>query len=281
MTFPPTQMLLQALRGLRRPLVRLAILSGVTFPIMAGLVRSLFVEVATCDLLSDAASRTDSRISLLTGVHRKEIRRLRTETTDGETIPAVVTISGQIIGSWLGAKQFSNTNGDPLTLPRLRPETGGPSFEALVESVTTDVRPRAVLDDFLAQGIVILEPGDLVRLNQAAFIPRPGSSEQLFFFSRNLHDHIAAAVANVTSSDGPKFVDSSVHYDRLAPEAAAQLLSLANSTAARALLDVNRAAISLLEPEGSPTAEVVVTRRVNFGIYVYSEDEAAALKEKK
>lgn len=274
-------MLLQALRGLMRPLVRLAILSGVTFPLMADLLRGLFVEVASHDLLSDVASRTDSRISLLTGVHRKEIRRLRTEPTDAETIPAVVTITGQIIGFWLGAKQFSNANGEPLVLPRLRPETGGPSFEALVESVTTDVRPRSVLDDFLAQGIVVLEPGDLVRLNHAAFIPRPGSSEQLFFFSRNLHDHIAAAVANVTSTDGPKFVDSTVHYDRLAPETAARLLARAHDTAALALLDVNRAAISMLEPEGSLTSETSVTRRVNFGIYVYAEDETAASEVEK
>jgi hypothetical protein len=240
---------------------------------MMDLLRGLFVEVASRDLLADAASRTDSRISLLTGVHRKEIRRLRQEAPTGDTIPPVITISSQIIGLWLGAKRYSNAKGKPLVLPRLRPEASGPSFESLVEEVTTDVRPRAVLDDFLAQGIVILEPGDLVRLNQAAFVPRPGSSEQLFFFGRNLHDHIAAASANVVGSDGPKFVDSSVHYDQLTPEAAAQLLAFAHSTAAQALLDINRVAINLVEPADAPAAQTTLTRRVNFGIYVYAEDE--------
>jgi len=279
MTPPPPQMLLQPLRRLLRPLVRLAILSGVTFPVMTDLLRGLFVEVASRDLLTDAASRTDSRISLLTGVHRKEIRRLRLEMPAGDVIPPVVTISSQIIALWLGAKQYSNAKGAPLVLPRLRPAAAGPSFETLVESVTTDVRPRAVLDDLLAHGIVILEPDDQVRLNQAAFIPRPGSAEQLFFFGRNLHDHIAAAVANVAASGEAKFVDSSVHYDKLTSDAAAQLMAIAQSTAAQALLDVNRAAIGLSEPAGSQAVPPAVTRRVNFGIYLYTEDDAAVPEE--
>ncbi len=279
MTPPPPRMLLQPLRRLLRPLVRLAILSGVTFPVMTDLLRGLFVEVASRDLLTDAASRTDSRISLLTGVHRKEIRRLRLEMPAGDVIPPVVTISSQIIALWLGAKQYSNAKGGPLVLPRLRPAEVGPSFETLVESVTTDVRPRAVLDGLLAHGIVILEPGDQVRLNQAAFIPRPGSAEQLFFFGRNLHDHIAAAVANVAASGEAKFIDSSVHYDQLTSVAAAQLMAIAQSTAAQALLDVNRAAIGLAEPAGSQAVQPAVTRRVNFGIYLYTEDDAAVPEE--
>jgi hypothetical protein len=279
MSPPPPQMLLQPLRRLLRPLVRLAILSGVTFPVMTDLLRGLFVEVASRDLLTDTASRTDSRISLLTGVHRKEIRRLRLEMPAGDLIPPVVTISSQIIALWLAAEQYSDAKGGPLVLPRLRPAEAGPSFETLVESVTTDVRPRAVLDDLLAHGIVILEPGDQVRLNQAAFIPRPGSSEQLFFFGRNLHDHIAAAVANVAASGEAKFVDSSVHYDQLTSAAAAQLMAIAQSTAEKALLDVNRAAIGLAEPGGSQVVPPAVTRRVNFGIYLYTEDDAAVPEE--
>jgi len=72
----PPQALLKAARRLLRPLVRLMMRSGITFPIVADLMRSLFVEVASQELLTDARARTDSRISLLTGVHRKEIRRL-------------------------------------------------------------------------------------------------------------------------------------------------------------------------------------------------------------
>jgi hypothetical protein len=262
--------LLRPLRRLLWPLVRLAIISGITFPVLADLLRGLFVEVALRDLLRDPAARTDSRISLLTGVHRKEIRRLRLEAPMDDAIPDVVTISSQIIGHWLGAPAYTDAAGYPKPLPRTA-QGADPSFEALVQMVTTDIRPRAVLDDFIAQGLVTLT-GDQVQLNQAAFIPRQGREEQLFFFARNLHDHIAAAAANITNPTGPEFLDSSVHYDRLDPATAAQLLATAQSTAEQALLQVNRAAIGLVSPaDAAPTS--TPTRRVNFGIYIYVEDE--------
>ena len=74
---PPPAALLRASRRLLRPLVRLLMRAGVTFPVLADLLRTLYVEVAARDLLVDPKAQTDSRISLLTGVHRKEIRRLR------------------------------------------------------------------------------------------------------------------------------------------------------------------------------------------------------------
>lgn len=276
MTTLAPQLVLEQFQRLLRPLVRLAITSGVTFPVLAELLRGLFVDVASHDLLSDPAGRTDSRISLLTGVHRKEIRRLRLEAAPRETIPPVVTLGSQIVARWLGTRQYCTSAGEPRPLPRLRPDKGGPSFEALVESVTTDVRPRAVLDDFIAHGIVTLDADDRVRLNKLAFVPSSASSEQLFFFGRNLRDHISAAVANVVAGDGAPFLDSSVHYDQLSPEAAAQLLSAAYAAAEQALLSVNRQAIGLVEAGDSPAAPSVSTRRVNFGIYIYTEDEAKA-----
>lgn len=76
-TLPGSTLLLRAVRAMLRPLVRLMIRYGITFPVLADLLRGLYVEVAANDMLADPKARTDSRISLMTGVHRKEIRRLR------------------------------------------------------------------------------------------------------------------------------------------------------------------------------------------------------------
>jgi hypothetical protein len=206
-------------------------------------------------------------------VHRKEIRRLRLAAPAPDSIPDVVTVSSQIIGTWLGNPVFCDAAGLPLALARAATEPGGPSFEALVESVTTDIRPRAVLDDFLAQGLVTLAEDETVRLNQAAFIPSPGSAEQIFFFARNLHDHIAAAAANVLARQTPPYLDSSVHYDRLDPETAARLLAIAQASAQRALLEVNRQAVALVSTTPAKDAAPAAAR-LNFGIYIYTDDES-------
>ena len=259
--------MLAPLRGLLRPVVRLAIRCGVTFPAAADLLRTLYVEVAGEEL--GEASRTDSRVSLMTGIHRKEIRRQR--TLPDEPPPPLVTRNGQIIGTWLGAPGFTDGSGLPLPLRRTADaaDPNAPSFDRLVAAVTRDVRPRAVLDDWLAQGIVSVDAADRVHLSAAAFLPQPGREEQLFYFARNLHDHITAAAANVLATGAAPFVDRSVHYDRLTPDAAAELERLAREAAQRVLLEVNRHAMRLATdpPDGSPT------RRVNFGVFLLAEDE--------
>jgi hypothetical protein len=253
------------LRRLLRPLVRLMIRCGVTFPAAADLLRALYVEVATAELGPDKLS--DSRVTLLTGVHRKEIRRQRLLPAD-EPPPVLVTRNSQLIATWLGSPEYTDATGHPLPLPRAAPT--GPSFERLVTSITRDVRPRAVLDDWASQGIVTISPDDEIRLSADAFLPRPGQEEQLFYFARNLHDHIAASAANVLAPGAAPFFDRSLHYDRLTPAAAAELERLGREAGQRVLLELNRHAMALAETEPPPGTP---TRRVNIGVYLLAEDE--------
>jgi hypothetical protein len=261
---------------LLRPLVRLLIRSGVTFPVLADLLRGLYVEVAMRDLLTDPKARTDSRVSLLTGVHRKEIRRLRTEpAAPRDTPPAVVTMSSQIIARWLGTPPYADGEGRPRPLPRAATTADEPSFEGLVASVTKDVRGRAVLDDWAEQGIVTLDDQGRVTLNAAAYVPRPGSEAQLFYFARNLHDHIAAAADNVAGRT-VRFLDRSVHYDRLQPETAARIEAAARQSAQKLLLEINRLALPLAEADDAAgDAPATPLRRINLGVYLYAEDDTA------
>ncbi|MCR0981966.1 DUF6502 family protein [Roseomonas populi] len=267
---PPAESLLRPIRRLLRPLVRLTIRAGLTFPVLADLLRGLYVEVAA-SMAEDARGRTDSRLSLLTGVHRKELRRLRETPRETEEVPAVVTLASQVIARWLGLPGYADAEGRPLPLPRSAPP-GEPSFDTLVASVTTDVRPRAVLDGWLEQGLVASGPDERLRLNVAAYLPSEDLEGRLFYFARNLHDHMAAAGANISSGGAPPFFDRSLHYDRLRPEAAARLEEAGREGAQRLLLEMNRLALSLLEEgEAEPGTP---TRRVNLGIYLYAENEA-------
>jgi len=276
---PPPDLLLRPLARLLRPLVRLLIQSGVTFPVLADLLRGLYVDVATRDLLPNLKARTDSRVSLLTGVHRKELRRQRALEAADAAEPAAVTRTSAIVARWLGAPAYTDaTTRRPLSLPRSGP---GPSFEGLVAAVTRDVRPRAVLDDLLDQGIVSVNQEGRIRLNAEAFIPRPGRDEQFFYFARNLHDHLAAAAANVLAAPGTApFLDRSVHYDGLGAEAAARLEAAAREAAQRLLMDINRLALELVEAQEAgdrPAAPGSAPgRRVNLGVYLYAEDEPPA-----
>ncbi len=268
--------LLRALRRALRPLIGFLIARGITFPLLADSLRQLYVEVAQAEGRATGQRATDSRVSLLTGVHRKELRRLREAAeADAAPPPEPVTLASQVIARWLGLPAYTDAEGKPLPLPRLPPEEGGPSFDSLVAGVTTDLRARTVADAFLAQGLVATDPEGRLVLRVEAFLPAPGSEAQLHYFGRNLGDHIAAACANVAAQGAPPALERSLHYDGLRPEVAARLDAAGREAAQRLLVELNRLALALLAehgeaPPGSPT------RRVNIGVYALAEDEPEA-----
>ena len=138
---------------------------------LSDLLRTLYVEVASQEIVEERA-RTDSRVSLMTGIHRKELRRQRSESRAAAE-PALVTLNSRLIGRWLGDAAFLDSDGATRTIPRSGP---APSFEALVTSVTKDVHPRSILDDWVSQGIAGVDAAGLVSLQAHAFLP-PGASE--------------------------------------------------------------------------------------------------------
>ena len=78
------------------------------------------------------------------------------------------------------------------SLQRSSPPAGEPGFEDLVASISTDIRPRAVLDEWQRLGVVEVDDAGLVRLVVGAFVPARGFDEKAHYFGRNLHDHLAA-----------------------------------------------------------------------------------------
>ncbi|MEF3365030.1 DUF6502 family protein [Methylocystis sp. 9N] len=263
---PDAARLQQPIARLLRPLVRLFIRCGTTFPALCDLLRELYVNVAVHDFPLPKKEQTDSRISLLTGIHRKEVRRLRNAGAPVRQTPAAVSRTTQIVALWMADPRFATEAGAPAPLRRSGLEGNGPTFEDLVGEVTRDVRPRAVLDDWLDRKIVTFDEQERVVLTEAAIAPNRGDERQLYYFGRNLHDHIAAAVANISSSSSP-FMERAVHYEGLTEDAARRLEALSRELAMAALVAANREAQALhRKDEGGEW-------RWNFGIYVYREKE--------
>lgn len=265
----PAPALLRALRRLLRPLVRLLLHSRIPYPYFADLLKTVYVEIADREFALEGKRQTTSRVSLLTGVHRKDVRRLRAEPPPEDAAPAVISLGAQLVARWIGVATYQTSAGRPRPLPRVAAPGQGPSFEQLVESVSKDIRPRAVLDEWLRLGVARLDDDDRVTLNVEAFVPERGYDEKAFYFGRNLHDHLSAAAHNLRGAGRP-FLERSVYYDRLAPESVEALRTLAEQVGMQALQQVNRRALSLqADDAGRPDA----TRRINFGIYQFDEDE--------
>jgi len=275
----PGAVLVTALRRMLRPIVKLLIGRQITYPFLINLLKTIYVEVAEKEFPVEGKKQTDSRISLLTGVHRKDVKRLRAERIETAPVPASISVGAQLVARWLGSREILDCEGTPRPLP-LRAQGGpaGPTFDDLVEAIVhQDIRPRVVLDELLRLDVASLDSEGRVRLTTGAFTPDKGLEEKLFFFGKNLQDHICAGVHNLEGRK-PPFFDRSVYYDQLSRESLDTLTDMCNKLGMQTLVSVNQKALELQneDKKREATQENAARYRMNFGIFHYTTEYSPA-----
>jgi Family of unknown function (DUF6502) len=261
-----TEVSFRALRKIFRPIVKYMIARGITFPAVTQLLKSLYVDVANEEFPLLDRRATDSRVSMLTGIHRGEVKRLTEEsTTESDGVPASVSLGAQVVARWISDPRYLDANANPLPLPRHASDGGEISFESLVATIRRDIRSRPMLDEWLRLGVVHLDDQDRVCLETKAFVPHKDSEEKAFYFGQNLHDHIAVSVSNMLGEQD-SLLERSVYYHRLTPASVETLKKLATELGMRSVQEVNRLAAELDRLDnGRPDAN----ERMNFGLYFY------------
>lgn len=270
---PLSSVLLSAIHRVLSPLVRVMLAHGITLPTAIELLKRVFVEVAERDFRLDQKPSTDSRISLITGVHRKDVKRLR-ELPDVETnLPPNVSLSAQIVATWITDEQWLSEDGQPRPLPRLAKRSADPSFETLVASISQDIRPRSVLDEWLRLGVVEINDADEVVLATNAFVPKEGLEEKLAYYGHNLGDHAAAAADNVLGIGKPWF-ERSVHHSLLSQDQVEELRQKAADLGMQMLTKLHTMAgkATTASPSTSDGEGQAAGKRFTCGIYFYSND---------
>lgn len=238
---------------------------GVTYPFFSDLLKGIFVEVAEKEFQLGDKPQTDSRISLLSGVHRKDVRRLRENPYSDESAPAVISLGALLVARWVGSPEYLDGEGNPKPLPRLASDGGACSFEGLVASVSKDIRSRAILDEWLRLGIAHIDEVDCVRLNTDAFIPEKGFDEKVYYLGSNIHDHMAACAHNLAGNK-PPMLERSVYYDQLDAASVEELAALSRDLGMQALKKINRRALELQRKNAGQSD---ANQRMNFGVYFY------------
>lgn len=261
--------LVASIRRVFRPLAKLMLAKGITFPYLFETLKDIFVEVAEKDFKINGKSSTDSHLSLLTGIHRKEIRRLRQSVCSNiEVVPHAVSLGARLVSVWTSDSRYLDENNLPKPLPRFTKQGGEISFEGLVAGVSSDIRSRVVLDEWTRLGVVHFDSEKRVCLNTAAFIPAHGFDEKVFYFGHNLHDHAAAAMSNLLGENQP-FLERSVYYDGLSVESIKYLVEKSEFCGMESLLSINKEALELEKNE--VVDDKVQHYRMTFGVYFYSE----------
>ena len=267
--------LVKAVKLLCKPLVRLLIEKGVTFPQFREFMKGLYVEVAEESFPLDNKKPSDSRIFVLTGVHRKDIKRLREQSESANpVITSCASLSGEIIARWTSMPEYLNEKAKPR--PLLKTKSTEPNFDQLVSSINKDVRPKAILEEWLRLNIVRLKD-DYIVLNKSAFVTNKEFNEMAYYLGHNVHDHMASCVNNILTENEP-MMERSVYYASLKESSVAKLREIANKKGNELLLHLNKQAIKFYDADKDKED---ANCRMRLGVYWHQAQVESDRKSKK
>jgi Family of unknown function (DUF6502) len=247
-----------AMKRVLRPFIKLMLANDLTYTFAIDLLKTLFVEVAENEFTLDGKRQTDTRISLISGVHHlPEV---------DEVVPENISLGSQIMAVWNSNPKYLDRDGMPKPLQRLASSGSEDTFDSLVRSVSTDIHPRAVLDEWLRLGFAKIDDENFVRITSDAFIPQIGFEEKAYFFGHNLHDHAAAAVSNLIGQQN-SYLERCVHYDELSMASVQEISEVAKKQGMKTLTEVFKVADSHSKINQGKNANM----RMTYGIYFYHE----------
>lgn len=267
--------LLDDVAVLLAPLVRWLIGRGVPLGGVVQTLKLVYLREAQHDLERRGRRVTDSALSVLTGVHRKEIRALLGEHRNGGPAPAprlAPTPASMLFTRWITDPRYRDDAGVRLSLARHGPV---PSFEALARDVSSDVHPRTLLEELQRLGLVRSE-ADTVHLLSDSFVPQPHDPQAVGVMAVNVADHLAVALRNLDCTDpDERHLEQSVFAQGLSEDSvrylgqvARQLWASARETMVREAqhcLDADRARAAAGEGDAARSA------RLRFGAYFHQE----------
>lgn len=183
--------------------------SGIGHAEFSASLRVLFYNESINELDYLDQKKTDSSISLLAGLNRRDVSNFRVENggyhkviqSFTDTLP--VSVPARVIALWVHKK-----------LPKVLSITGAEnSFEYLVRQISTEKHPRSILSELKRIGLVSETKGNVV-LHQESFTPIPEANVTKQIFSENIADHLAAGVTNLTERNN-LFLEQAIFANEL------------------------------------------------------------------
>ncbi|GAB4246302.1 MAG: DUF6502 family protein [Deltaproteobacteria bacterium] len=258
-----------AILRILRPLVRLLLRHGVPFGTFSDLAKRVYVEVALDEFGIPGRKQTHSRVSILTGLSRKEVLRVsRMDRPDDAETGERYHRAARVIGGWVRDERFHDGTGNPMPLPV---EGEGSTFSGLVKEYSGDVPPRAILDELHRVGAAERTADGRVRLLARAYIPVTGDDEKLEILGTDTGLLVETIDHNLRAEPGKAFFQRKTMYDNL-PDEAVEELRKELALRAEAFLEQADRRMSARDRDANPKSAGTGRRRAGIGIYWFEDD---------
>lgn len=166
----PKDLALAACRQLLEPIVAILLRNGITYKDMQQLCKQIYVRVASREYGIRGRETNQSRISLMTGIDRKEVARIKDtldSSDESERAQHQQDRLTRVISGWYQSAEFTR-DGAPLPLSL---EGEQASFAQLVKRFGGDMPASAILKEFKRTQVVEEDEAGLLHLKKHHFTP--------------------------------------------------------------------------------------------------------------
>lgn len=159
-----------------RPMARILLRFGIGFREFSEIAKTAFVGVASSDYGLRGRPTNISRVAVMTGLTRKEVKRLRDKIEGGEeTLVIKATPLSEILHRWHSEEEFLNSSSRPKPLPFAGDHC---SFSSLVRKFGGDIPPGALRTELKRVGAIKERDDGVLELIKRSVMPS-GLDERL------------------------------------------------------------------------------------------------------
>lgn len=264
----PSLTLATATRKLLHPLIRIFLRNGKAARSFYDLVKQIYVDLAREEFGIHGKKATVSRVAILTGLTRKEVKALLAQPQSRDDLmEEEYNRAARVIAGWLKDARFSDGHGHPAPLP-LEGKRG--SFAALVKAYSGDIPVRAMLDELVRVGAVQQMKNGRICLRSRGYIPEKSVPEKLSILGTDTADLIATIDHNVyVNPKHPRF-QRKVMYDNVPVESAQEFRAIA-AARGQELLEALDRWLSHRDRDVNPSTKGTGRVRLGVGLYHFEE----------
>lgn len=204
---PDRRVLIYALSTILSPVIRFCLRHSLKFQDLLECAKACFVKMAKEELESKSQVATDSRLSLITGLNRRNVTNFKDREADWESRKGVVS---KVIGQWQTDKRFLTSKGEPRVLD-LGPDS---EFFKLVQAVSKDLSPATVLFE-LERIRAVRRTSKGLKLLVEIYVPEGDVIQGLNFLGMDVDGLIGAAEQNLFESPAVPNLHLAVSYDKI------------------------------------------------------------------
>lgn len=250
------------------PIVHMLLRYEVSHSEFTELSKRSYVNVAFKHYTILNRKKTNSRVSVITGLSRKEVVRIAGIDIDEQPITkGPLNRAKRVIGGWLSDSDFWDKNQQPKILP-LRGDAI--SFNELVTRYSGGITARAILDELIRVGAVEKIDKSNVKLTHRGYVPKDSDNDVIEVLTRHVSDHLNTAVHNLIEKESPRF-QREVTYVDMPQSIVDEFQILSHEKSSALLVELNQWLANKkqnIEPNSSEA-----TSRIGIGIYYIQDNE--------